>query len=137
MRREPLWRRPAIRPAAWLGRREWSLAAAITVLLGTLALRAPAFFGAANLRDVVPSNAPVLVAAIGMTLVILARHIDISIGSQFAICGVAAGLLAKTGLPMPVVALGVLVAGALLGALNAVFIAGLGLPSIVVTLATM
>jgi rhamnose transport system permease protein len=86
---------------------------------------------------VVTSNAPVLVAATGMTLVILARHIDISIGSQFAICGVAAGLLAKSGLPMPLVAVGVLVAGALLGALNGVFVAGLGLPSIVVTLATM
>jgi rhamnose transport system permease protein len=86
---------------------------------------------------VVTSNAPVLVAAIGMTLVILARHIDISIGSQFAICGVAAGLLAKSGLPMPLVAVGVLAAGAFLGGLNGVLVAGLGLPSIVVTLATM
>jgi ribose/xylose/arabinose/galactoside ABC-type transport system permease subunit len=61
-----------------------------------------------------------------MTLVVLARHIDISIGSQFAIGGVAAGLLAKTGAPMPLV-----------GALNGALVAGLGLPSIVVTLATM
>ena len=45
------------------------------------------------------ANAPVLVVAVGMTLVILARQIDISIGSQFAICGVVAGLLAKAGLP--------------------------------------
>ena len=36
-----------------------------------------------------------------MTLVIICRHIDISIGSQFGLCGVAAGLLAKAGLPMP------------------------------------
>ena len=39
-----------------------------------------------------------------MTLVILARQIDISIGSQFAVGGVLAGLLAKAGLPMPLVA---------------------------------
>jgi rhamnose transport system permease protein len=72
-----------------------------------------------------------------MTLVILARQIDISIGSQFAICGVAAGVIAKTGLPMPVVAVLVLVVGGVLGALNGLLVAGLRLPSIVVTLATM
>lgn len=83
------------------------------------------------------SNAPVLVAAVGMTLVILARQIDISIGSQFAVCGVAAGLLAKTGLPMALVGVGAVLAGALLGAMNGALVAGLGLPAIVVTLATM
>jgi rhamnose transport system permease protein len=106
-------------------------------LLASLAFVAPAFFGSANLRDIVTGSAPVLVAAIGMTLVILARHIDISIGSQFAICGVAAGLLAKAGWPMPLVAIGVLATGAVLGSLNGLLVAGLGLPSIVVTLATM
>jgi rhamnose transport system permease protein len=106
-------------------------------LLGVLAAVAPAFFSAANLRDMLTGNAPVLVAAIGMTLVILARHIDISIGSQFAICGVAAGLFAKAGLPVPAAGLGAVATGALLGALNGGLVAGLGLPSIVVTLATM
>ncbi len=106
-------------------------------LLGFLALGAPGFFAAGNLRDLLVSNAPVLVAAVGMTLVILARHIDISIGSQFAIGGVAAGLLAKAGLPMPAVGVGAVLVGALLGALNGALVAGLGLPSIVVTLATM
>ena len=57
------------------------------------------------------SNASVLVAAVGMTLVILCRQIDISIGSHFSICGVVAGLLAEAGLPMPLVALGTLLAG--------------------------
>jgi ribose/xylose/arabinose/galactoside ABC-type transport system permease subunit len=107
---------------------------ALLLLLGAVA---PAFFRLANLRDLLTANAPVLVAAIGMTLVILARQIDISIGSQFAICGVAAGLLAKAGVPMPLAALGAVGTGALLGGLNGWLVAGLGLPSIVVTLATM
>jgi ribose/xylose/arabinose/galactoside ABC-type transport system permease subunit len=110
---------------------------ALLSLLGFLALEAPAFFAAANLRDLLVSNAPVLLAAVGMTLVVLARHIDISIGSQFAIGGVAAGLLAKTGAPMPLVGVGAILVGATMGALNGVLVAGLGLPSIVVTLATM
>ncbi len=118
-------------------RRELGVAGALVVLLALLAVMAPAFFRAANLRDLLVANAPVLVAAVGMTLVILARQIDISIGSQFAICGVAAGLLAKTGLPMPLVTAGVVATGAVLGAINGALVAGLGLPAIVVTLATM
>jgi rhamnose transport system permease protein len=72
-----------------------------------------------------------------MTLVILLGEIDVSIGSQFALCGVTAGLLAKAGLPMPVLALATAAMGAAMGALNGVLIARLGIPSIVVTLATM
>lgn len=107
------------------------------MLLTLLAFRAPRFFRLENLQDLLVSNAPVLVAAVGMTLVILARQIDISIGAQFAVCGVAAGLLAKTDLPMALVGLGAVLAGALLGAVNGALVAGLGLPAIVVTLATM
>ena len=118
-------------------RREVSVAVALLGLLALLAVRAPGFFRPANLSDLCVSNAPVLVGAVGMTIVILARQIDISIGSQFAICGVAAGLLAKTGLPMPFVGMGALLAGALLGAVNGALVAGVGLPAIVVTLATM
>ncbi len=117
--------------------RELSVAVAYAALFGLLAVLAPNFFSAKNLRELLVSNAPVLVAGVGMTLVILARHIDISIGSQYSICGVAAGLLARAGLPMPLVVTATLMLGAGLGAVNGVLVAGLGLPSIVVTLATM
>ena len=118
-------------------KRELSVAAATAALGIVLLAAAPSFFGADNLRAIRVSNAPVLVAAIGMTLVILTRQIDISIGSQFSICGVVAGMLAKQGVPAPVVALAVLALGAGFGAINGLLVAGLRLPSIVVTLATM
>lgn len=118
-------------------KRELSVALALAVLLGILIRFAPSFFNPHQLRAVFVSNAPVLVAAVGMTLVILARQIDISIGSQFSICGVVAGLLAKWGLAMPAVVSGTLLAGAGMGLVNGVLIAGLGLPSIVVTLAML
>jgi len=118
-------------------RRELSVAAAYAVLLLVLAVAAPRFYGADQLRAFVVSNAPVLVAAVGMTLVILCRQIDISIGSIFSICGVVAGLLAQAGLPIALVGLGTLLAGSGLGAINGSLVAGLGLPSIVVTLATL
>ena len=113
------------------------VAAAWAALLAVVAGVAPAFFDPVNLRDLAVRAAPLLIVACGMTMVILARHIDISVGSQFAICGVVAGLLAREGVPMPLVAAGTMLAGAGLGALNGVLIARLGLPSIVVTLATL
>jgi ribose/xylose/arabinose/galactoside ABC-type transport system permease subunit len=117
-------------------RRELSVAAAFAVLLVALAVRAPDFYRTANLRDVLVNAAPTLVAGVGMTLVIVARQIDISIGSQFAICGVVAGVLAKH-VPMPAAALGAIGAGALLGACNGLLVGLARLPAIVVTLATM
>lgn len=118
-------------------RRELSVALAYAFFLLLLAVAAPRFFGSEPLRAFVVRSSPVLVAAIGMTLIIVCRQIDISVGSQFSICGVVAGLLAKTGAPMPVVGLGTLLAGAGMGAVNGALVAGLGMPSIVVTLATM
>jgi rhamnose transport system permease protein len=118
-------------------RRELSVAAAYALLLLVLAFAAPRFFRADSLRAFVVSNAPVLVAAVGMTPVILCRQIDISIGSIFSICGVVAGLLAQAGLPIALVALVTLLAGSGMGAINGALVARLGLPSIVVTLATL
>jgi rhamnose transport system permease protein len=116
--------------------RELSAAAAFAVLLLTVGIVAPSFFSATNLRDLLVGNAPVLIVAIGMTLVIVAGQIDISVGSQFAVCSIAAGLLAKT-LPMPVVVLLVLGVGFLLGAINGWLVARVKIPAIVVTLATL
>lgn len=117
--------------------RELSVAAALAGLLLVLALAAPAFFARQQLVTMLTATAPVLIAACGMALIILARQIDISIGSQFALCSILAGLMARAGVPMPVVTLGAIGAGAMLGACNGALVAGLGLPSIVVTLATM
>ncbi len=117
--------------------RELPAALALAALLIIVAIAAPAFFRGSNLADLILNNLPALVAAAGMTLVILAGHIDISVGSQFAICSVAAGLLAKAGMPIPVVILGAALAGAALGAINGALVARAGIPSIVVTLATM
>ena len=84
--------------------REWSVALAYLVLLVLLAFLAPAFYKPDYLRGLLVSKSTVLIAAVGMTLVIVARQIDISVGSQFSVCGVIAGLLAQSGLPMPLVA---------------------------------
>ncbi len=118
-------------------RREASVAIAWAALLIVLAFAAPGFFSAGNLRDLLLANVSTLLAASGMTLVILAGEIDISIGSMFAVLAVIAGISARAGMPMPLVALTAAGAGALLGAVNGGLVAGMRIPSIVVTLATM
>jgi len=117
--------------------REISVALAILALAIMLAFAAPGYFSRENLTDLFLANVPVLIVALGMTLVILIGQIDISVGSIFAICGVTAGLLSKAGLPAPVAGLGACLAGAALGALNGTLVAYVRIPSIVVTLASM
>jgi rhamnose transport system permease protein len=117
--------------------REISVGVSIGVLLLVLGFVNPAFFSRENAVDIFLANIPVLIAALGMTVVILAGQIDISIGSVFALCGVVAGLLAKSGAPMLAVFLGTCLTGALAGALNGALVAYVRIPSIVATLATM
>jgi len=122
-----------------LGRhtREAPPAIALLAVLLAVLIAAPSFFAAGNLRDLALNNAPVLLASLGMTLVILVGEIDISVGSQFAVCSVAAGLFAKMGVPMTLVPLLAIAAGAGMGALNGLLVGTLALPSIIVTLAML
>lgn len=118
-------------------KREISAAGAFLAILIVLAIVAPSFFSAGNLRDLLINNAPTLLVAVGMTMVILVGEIDISVGSQFAVCSVAAGFLAKTGMPMPVLFAAILLVGAAMGSLNGILVGWLRLPSIIVTLAML
>src|SRR5438270_2818843 len=118
-------------------KRELSAALAYAVLLIAVAIVAPSFFSTANLRDLALNNAPVLLVAIGMTMVILVGQIDISVGSQFAVAGVAAGWLAKSGIPIPMLLPCLIVIGAAMGAVNGAMVGWLRLPSIIVTLAML
>jgi rhamnose transport system permease protein len=120
-----------------LGRREASVAAAIVALGAVLAVASPGFFARDNLTDLFLANVPVLIMGLGMTLVILTGHIDIAVGSLFAICAVSSGVLAKAGAPMPLVVAGACAIGVLVATGSGALVAFLRIPSIVVTLAMM
>jgi rhamnose transport system permease protein len=117
--------------------RELTVAGALILLMTLLAVFAPHFFQGQPFISRLTSQMPALVAAIGIALVIISRQIDISIGSQFSMCAIVAGVTAASGLPLGAAIVAAIGAGALMGALNGVLVAYLGLPSIVVTLATM
>lgn len=118
-------------------RREIEIAVANGAILLLLGIGARSFFSAGNLADLFLSNMPVMLIALGMTGIILTGHIDISVGSLFAVCSVLAGVTARAGAPAMGYVVIACAAGALVGAINGALTAYLRLPSIVVTLATM
>ncbi len=117
--------------------RELSVLGALAAVLFGMAIFAPAFFSPQPLLSLLTREAPTLIVACGMACVIITRQIDISVGSMFSVCSVCAGLLAARGWPLLLVLPASILLGAGLGAINGLLIAGLRLPSIVVTLATM
>jgi rhamnose transport system permease protein len=117
--------------------REMVVALANVAILLLLAIATRGFFTADNLLDLFLANMPVMLVALGMTLIIVTGEIDISVGSVFAVCSVVAGVTARAGAPQLVYLAAACAAGAACGALNGALTAYLRLPSIVVTLATM
>src|SRR6185369_17612177 len=97
--------------------REASVAGAILALFAVLWLTTPQYFSQSNLLDLFLTNAPVLIVALGMTLVILTGQIDISVGSVFAVASVSSGVFAIHGLSPQASAIMACFVGAALGAL--------------------
>ncbi|MFD5457964.1 multiple monosaccharide ABC transporter permease [Streptomyces olivaceus] len=91
-----------------------------------------------NVSNLVLQNSYILILAIGMMLVIIAGHIDLSVGSLTAFIGAtAAVLMVNNDLPWPVAVILCLAIGAVAGSVQGFFIAYLGIPSFIVTLAGM
>ncbi|MDB5296879.1 MAG: permease component of ribose/xylose/arabinose/galactoside ABC-type transporter, partial [Phycisphaerales bacterium] len=117
-------------------KRELSVLAAYALLLLAMGVVRPDFFRR-QFVDTLVSAVPALVVGVGMTWVIVARQIDISVGSQLSAAAVVAALAAKAGWPVPVAALAAIACGAACGMANGLLVAAMRLPAIVVTLATM
>jgi len=91
-----------------------------------------------NISNLVVQNGYILVLAIGMVMVIIAGHIDLSVGSVAAFVGAISGVLAvKMGLPWWLVIILSLLVGAIVGAWQGFWIAYVGIPAFIVTLAGM
>jgi D-xylose transport system permease protein len=89
-----------------------------------------------NLGTLLTQNAHILVIAVGMTLVILIRGIDLSVGAGVALTGCVAALLQlKAGMPASVAIAAALGCGAAIGLWQGFWVARLGIPAFVVTLA--
>jgi putative multiple sugar transport system permease protein len=91
-----------------------------------------------NISNIIVQNSYILILAIGMILVIIAGHIDLSAGSVVAVSGaIAAVLMVNEHVPWPLALLITLVAGGLIGAWQGYWVAYFGIPAFIVTLAGM
>jgi putative multiple sugar transport system permease protein len=91
-----------------------------------------------NISNIIVQNSYILILAIGMILIIIAGHIDLSAGSVVAVCGaVAAVLMVNYDVPWPLAVLITLVVGGLIGAWQGYWVAYFGIPAFIVTLAGM
>lgn len=93
---------------------------------------------AQNISNIIVQNSYILILAIGMILIIIAGHIDLSAGSVVAVTGAfSAVLMVQLHLPWPLAILLTMVAGALVGAFQGYWVAYFGIPAFIVTLAGM
>ncbi|GAA4113885.1 sugar ABC transporter permease [Knoellia locipacati] len=91
-----------------------------------------------NVINIFQGNSYILVMAIGMVLVIIAGHIDLSVGSVAAFAGIVVAIAMRDwGIPWPVGILLGLAIGALVGAWQGFWVAVVGIPAFIVTLAGM
>ncbi|TFD74469.1 multiple monosaccharide ABC transporter permease [Cryobacterium fucosi] len=91
-----------------------------------------------NLINLVSQYSYILILAIGMVMVIIAGHIDLSVGSVAAFAGiVVATAMQDWNLPWPLAILLGLFVGVLIGAWQGFWVAYIGVPAFIVTLAGM
>ncbi|GAA2441464.1 multiple monosaccharide ABC transporter permease [Streptomyces macrosporus] len=91
-----------------------------------------------NVSNIVQQNSYILILAMGMMIVIIAGHIDLSVGSLAAFVGAAAAvMMVEYDMAWPPALLCSLLIGALAGAWQGFWIAYVGIPSFIVTLAGM
>ena len=91
-----------------------------------------------NLTNLILQNSYIVIMAIGMLLVIVAGHIDLSVGSVMGFVGaVAAVMIVNWGIPWPIAGILCLGVGALIGMAQGFWVAYYRIPSFIVTLAGM
>lgn len=119
--------------------RDYGMYIALFVIILTFSIMTDGLFmSSRNISNLLDSAGYIAVLAVGMTLVIVIRHIDLSVGYAAGFLGaIAAILLTQTGVPVFVTIPIILVLGVAIGLFNGVLVAKIGIPSFVATLAGM
>ena len=107
----------------------------VTILIGSSV--SGAFLTGQNVSLATADLVEKAIMALGLTLVIVAGEIDLSVASVLGLSSAIVGALVDTGAPLGVAIAAALVAGALCGLFNGLLVANLRLPSLVVTLGTL
>lgn len=120
-----------------LKNRELSAFFAIVALFVVLVALNPAYFSLQTLAMIFSSSQILCLLALGATLVMLTRNIDVSVGSTVGLCAIAVGVALNNGYGLATAIAFALAIGALAGAFNGLLVVGLRIPAIVATLGTL
>ncbi|TBM06099.1 autoinducer 2 ABC transporter permease LsrC [Klebsiella oxytoca] len=120
-----------------LKNRELSAFLAIVVLFAGLVALNPAYFSLQTLGMIFASSQILYLLALGATLVMLTRNIDVSVGSTVGLSAIATGVALNSGYGLMTAIAFALAIGALAGAFNGLLVVGLRIPAIVATLGTL
>ncbi|HBR6629995.1 TPA: autoinducer 2 ABC transporter permease LsrC [Klebsiella pneumoniae] len=120
-----------------LKNRELSAFFAIVALFVVLVALNPAYFSLQTLAMIFASSQILCLLALGATLVMLTRNIDVSVGSTVGLCAIAVGVALNNGYGLATAIAFALAIGALAGAFNGLLAVGLRIPAIVATLGTL
>ena len=125
------------RAGSWLSifdQQESVLVIAFLLVLGGVTVMNRGFIAPTNLVDILYNSSYIGVAAVGMTMIILCGHIDISIGAALGLCATVAGKLAVAGVPLWIVFTATVLTGGVIGLMNGLLVAYCRIPAIVATL---
>jgi len=119
--------------------RDYGMYIALVVIMLTFTILTDGLFmSSRNISNLLDSAGYIAVLAVGMTLVIVIRHIDLSVGFLAGFLGaIAAILLTQVGVPVWLTILLILILGTIIGLISGTLVARLGIPAFVVTLAGM
>ncbi|EPG5795053.1 autoinducer 2 ABC transporter permease LsrC [Klebsiella quasipneumoniae subsp. similipneumoniae] len=117
--------------------RELSAFFAIVALFAVLVALNPAYFSLQTLAMIFASSQILCLLALGATLVMLTRNIDVSVGSTVGLSAIAVGVALNNGYGLATAIAFALAIGALAGAFNGLLVVGLRIPAIVATLGTL
>ncbi|EPY4138219.1 autoinducer 2 ABC transporter permease LsrC [Klebsiella pneumoniae] len=120
-----------------LKNRELSAFFAIVALFVVLVALNPAYFSLQTLAMIFASSQILCLLALGATLVMLTRNIDVSVGSTVGLCAISVGVALNNGYGLATAIAFALAIGALAGAFNGLLVVGLRIPAIVATLGTL
>jgi ribose/xylose/arabinose/galactoside ABC-type transport system permease subunit len=118
--------------------REFSLVGVLALLVLGTTLAEPRYLNSQNVRDILLNVSIIALLAIGQTVVVVTRNIDLSVGSVLGITAFATGVLfADHNVALPVAFVIGIAFGAFFGVVNGAMVAYARVPSLVITLGTL
>ncbi|MCS6828700.1 MAG: ABC transporter permease [Caldilinea sp.] len=126
-RERPAWRRT-------INVQELGILAIFLLWVIFLSLATDTFLTTRNVFNMLRAFSWIAIAAFGQCMVILTAGIDLSVGSNMALSGLAAAMLAVNNVPVPLAILGGIATGGLIGLINGLLVTRLRLPPFIATL---